>query len=397
MATKTQGGMVRNAPQNDDESVDAEGTEAHDRSGSAEDRLSERDKLFARIDAQRNAGVQEDIDYAFSTGDPAAAQAEAARRKATKDKAPDPQEAEVDAPHGEGAEPDPKQETDAEVTDDNGAGTSAPALPPEVVMQSGKAMLKLKVDGAERLVPLDTAIAQLQKGEAAEVRLQKAAELRKQLDAREAELNQRQARQSSGPPPATDAELEAEAKGLVDSLLTDDPAVAAKKLTGVLVKVRQAATPSIDENAIVSKAVQATRTTLKAESHAESLVTGLSKFQSEYPEIAKDPKLEAVADGMTDAIATENPSWTPEQVMLEAGKRTRAWVDSLRGGDGSAQNTSQNALDALATQRRDRKQNLRPLPPARSQRQQAARQQEQRQETPADVVAEMRRARGQAV
>lgn len=174
-------------------------------------------------------------------------------------------------------------------------------------------------------------------------------------------------------------------------MLTDDPKVAAAKLKGVLVKVRQAATSSIDENTVRQVAVQATKQTLKAESHAQSLVAGLTKFQSEYPEIANDPKLERVADGMTDAIATEHPEWSPEQVMLEAGKQTREWLETL-----GAKPAAPTPQPRLADVRRDRKEGLRPLPAQRSQRQQATKQNEV-VETPQSIVAEMRKARGQAV
>jgi hypothetical protein len=377
--TKNGGGS-----QIEDEGIDAPREGGEDRTGSAEERLGSREALFAAIDAKRNAGVQEDIDYAFATGDPAAAQAEADRRKNVK-----PADADTGVVTKTAAAPAPAEEADADTDVD-----VEPALPPEVVMQGGKAMLKLKVDGREKFVPLDSAIATLQKGEAAEVRLQSAAELRKNLDARQAELDAREARlksQSSAPPAATDADLEAEAQGLVDSLLTDDPKVAAKKLSGVLVKVRQAARPSIDENTLVAKAVQATRQSLRADDHATSLKTGLTKFQAEYSDIASDPMLERVADGKTETIAVEHPEWTPEQVMLEAGKQTREWVQSLRGEAPARQNPKPD----LAADRRDRKVGLRPLPQQRTGRPTQAKPADQA-ETPQSIVAAMRAARGQA-
>jgi len=385
--------------QNEDADLDTAEGGAEDRSGSAEDRLSAREKLFEQIDAKRNAGVQQDIDYAFSTGDPAAAQAEAERRANVKNAA------EVGANPGSKASAAGPKKQDASAApteaegDDGAEDDAASTLPPEVVFHAGKAHLRLKVDGKEQLTPLDTAIAQLQKGTAAEVRLQSAAELRKQLDARatalaakEAEINAKLQRQPSAPPAAADdKDLDSEVQGVVDSLLTDDPKVAAAKLKGVIVKVRQAASPSINEDTIRAVAVQATKQTLKETSHAQSLVVGLTKFQSEYPEIAKDPKLERVADGMTDAIATEHPEWSPEQVMLEAGRQTREWMESL--GMKPAADPAPLKPN-LADERRDRKAGLRPLPAQRSQRQQAAKQ-EAVVETPASIVAEMRRQRGQ--
>lgn len=199
------GGAVRNAPQNDEEDVDTAGDGAEDRSGSAEDRLSARDKLFEAIDAKRNAAVQADVDYAFATGDPAAAQAEAERRanqsKSTEEDAAASarKAAPADKSSNGTAAGSRRQDVSETPSEADGGGevsdddTAAVNLPPEVVLRAGKAHLKLKVDGREQFVPLDTAIAQLQKGGAAEVRLQQAAELRKQLDARATELDAREA------------------------------------------------------------------------------------------------------------------------------------------------------------------------------------------------------------
>src|ERR1041385_8254945 len=292
MKPTVKGGAVRTEPQNDEIDVDAPGEGAEDRSGSAEERLSGREALFAAIDAKRNAAVQEDIDYAFETGDPAAAQAEAARRtrQAEKDKEPKDEKTEGAEDSAGKAGESPAVKTDeaeegADVTDDN-APSEADPLADFVVLQGGKPMMKLKVDGKEKLVPLEAARAQLQKGDAAEVRLQQAAELRKALTAKEAELNAREAKLKSQPsvPPAAadDKDLDAEVQGVVDSLFTDNAAVAATKLKSVLVKVRQAATPSIDENTIRNVAVQATRQTLAEDSAKTNLVSGLKKFQTEY-------------------------------------------------------------------------------------------------------------------
>ena len=395
MKPTVKGGAVRTEPQNDETDVDAPGEGAEDRSGSAEERLSGREALFAKIDAQRNVAVQQDIDYAFETGDPAAAQAEAARRanKAAKDN--ERQQDAESSPAEAAAAVATEGDAPAEVEPGDAAAKDAPADPLAdyiVVGTDGKPAMRLKVDGKEKLVPLDAARAQLQKGDAAEVRLQQAAELRKQLTAKEQELTAREAKLKSQPsiPPvaADDPSLDAEAQDVVNSLLTDDPAVAAKKLKGVLVKVRQAATPSIDETAIINKAVQATRQTIADDNTKTNLVSGLKKFQTEYSDIAKDPQLERIADGMTTTIAEEHPEWTPEQVMLEAGKKTREWLQGLTG-------TAPASKPNLAEVRRDRKETLRPLPAQRSTRP-APQAKTPVVDTPKSIVEEMRKARGQA-
>ena len=57
-----------------------------------------------------------------------------------------------------------------------------------IVMDGDAAMFKTKVDGEERLIPLDAARSQLQKHVAAEVRLARVAAERKDLDVREAAM-----------------------------------------------------------------------------------------------------------------------------------------------------------------------------------------------------------------
>jgi len=398
MKPTVKGGAVRTEPQNDEIDVDAPGEGAEDRSGSAEERLSGREALFAAIDAKRNAAVQEDIDYAFETGDPAAAQAEAARRTRQAEKDKEPKVVKTEGEQDSAADSGDKQDVvepagvEAGSATDGAPADEADPLADFIVVQNGKPAMKLKVDGKEKLVPLEAARAQLQKGDAAEVRLQQAAELRKSLAAKEADLNAREAKLKSQPsvPPAAadDKDLDAEVQGVVDSLFTDNAAVAATKLKSVLVKVRQAATPSVDEATIRNVAVQATRQTLAEDSAKTNLVTGLKKFQTEYSDIAKDPQLERIADGMTTTIAEEHPEWSPEQVMLEAGKKTREWLQSLTG-------TAPAPKPNLAEERRDRKVNLRPLPAQRSVRPSPAAKTAV-VETPQSIVAEMRKARGQA-
>lgn len=257
-----------------------------------------------------------------------------------------------------------------------------------VVVSDGKPMLKLKVDGGDRLVPFDTARATLQKNEAADRRLQQAAEQTKLLKQREEQIQAREAdfaaRTKSQLPSkdAGDQNLDEEARQLAHSLLNateDEVAASLKKF----LSHRQAA-PAVDQDEIITKAVRTAEERLTAKTQEREIATGFKQFQRDYPDIAADAKLFKVADGMTDEIAVEHPEWSPAEVMLEAGKRTKAWVDSFKP-----------APTPPVVDRQTRKEELRPMPQARTARQNAP--EPEKPKSPQEILMEIRKARGQAV
>lgn len=265
-----------------------------------------------------------------------------------------------------------------------------------VVRVNGKPMFKAMVDGQEKLIPLETARAQLQKHVAADIRLQDVARQRKELEnraavvtAKERELGARAAAPAAAP--ADDAALETEAVELVRSLVNETEAQAAARLAKTLKTIRQAAAPQIDVKAIVKQAGDEAEARIVARDTGRAMTEGLTAFQRNYPDIAGDPDLFALADRKTDAIAEEHPEWTPQQVMDEAGRQTHAWMKErgmqIRPGVRQGNGTPNN--------RQQRKDGLRPMPAVRSARPAPAQQQSDVQ-SPADAVAEMRKARGQA-
>jgi len=381
------------ASQTEDETIDE--TQAT-KEPSREKPANPRDAIFARIDALREQGLEKDGEYALSTGHPMAVQVEAERRAkaassssaeaagtagAARPEAPTVVEG-LDKP--EEAEPGDGSDMDAEPLAKHG-----------IVLKDGKPALKLKVDGKESLVPLDAARATLQKHTAAEVRLQQAAEQRRQNDeraaqlaAKEAELNARSVKsQPSAVAAADDQGLREEAKALVSSLLTDSEDVAAEKLAKTLARTRQAATPPVSVDEVADKAAKAVETRLADRDAKKDQVTGFLAFKDQYPEIESSPELFKVADSKTDAISEAHPEWSPSQVMLEAGRQTKEWLTSLSG-------VPAKPTPSPTNDRQARKENLRPMPPTRSARAVAAKDAPVA-ETPADIVASMRKARGQ--
>ena len=273
-----------------------------------------------------------------------------------------------------------------------------------IVMDGEAAMFRTKVDGEDRLIPLESAKAQLQKHVAADVRLQQVAKERKELEAREEAIRQNEAAlsaklssQETSPPSevtsdVSDQDLQREAQAVVKTLFTGSEDEAVESLTALLGKTSQARGPSVNPDEVVSQAVAAARAERAAEREREALEakqkdlnTGFETFSEEYPEIVGDINLFRYADGMTDTIAEEHPDWAPSQVMHEAGVRTREWISTLKGEEKPA--------DPTPNDRHNRKRNLKPMPQTRSAVQE--REQEAPLETPASILEDMRNARGQ--
>lgn len=267
--------------------------------------------------------------------------------------------------------------------------------------ETKEVFFKAKVNGKEEYIPYEKAMRSIQIHESADQRLQEANQVQQQLATREQTIAAReqdlQTRLESMHTPTqevqpspdaglTDEELLAKSKEIVSGLFTEDQETASAKLAEVLKETRgAAATPQVDPDAIAAQAVTAAREQLSAEAVDRDVKAGYTKFTEDYPDIAEDDRLFQVADGMTDTIRTEHPDWMPSQVMLEAGKRTRELVKSFKG-ETSEQPTQPN-------DRQERKRQLRPIPRVRAGTQE--KEPEERPETPADVLADIRASRGQ--
>ena len=292
-----------------------------------------------------------------------------------------------------------------------------------IVMQNGAPMVKAKVNGEERLIPLADAKRQVQIGVAAEVRMQNAAQAEKLLNDRankltagEAALAARMKVLQSQPsvpkkPDLTDEELEREATEIFETAFSGTEEDAAKKLAKTLVKIRDSAaarvqpTPRLDTDAIARQAANIATGVLTEQSRKKDMTKAYEKFKGDYPEIMKDPHLYKMADGLTDQVEREHPDWNIAQVMDEAGKRTRDWVKGLRGdaedtGDNPTPKPkpNQNSLvsDTTTQTRQERKAGLVRMPT-----QQGAAVYSEPEETgdveqsPQAAFAELKKARGQ--
>jgi hypothetical protein len=359
---------------------------------------SARDLLLEGIDAKIEQKRQDDDDYVLQSGDTRAVmmaaemRREAAGKPIRSDQPRDEAGRYVETAEA-GADGDPYPEGNAEVERDAAPAAKDP-LEEYVVREAGKPpMFKALVDGKVRLIPLDQARAQLQKHVAAEQRLEQATARSKELDARERALKARETARVTPPKPVMpaydDASLDADSKEIVRSLLSDSEDKAAGTVAKVLKKIR-AATPQVDLNSVGKQAASIARQEIAVEDHQRAMASGFDKFAADYSEIANDPKLFAIADREADAIAKEHPEWKPEQVFLEAGRKTNEWLTSM----GVKPKAKPSAPSDLDSRRQQAKQKLTPMPQARSVRP-APTADPNADDSPGGYLGDLRKARGQ--
>jgi len=350
--------------------------------------------LIEALAAKRQAAYKASTDEAVASGliQKEQIQDESTTEEEQQDVAPESHDdKQTELAQDEGTDTDVEQEPDSKeaVAGDNEESDQPDLnklLADHVVVEGGKVKFKLKVDGQEQLIDREELTRDAQKLKAADARLRQAADVNKHLTARQQELDAREAKlKAREQPPASagadDKELDAEAEEFSKLVLEgtkEEIAAATKKL----LKKRSSAAPPVDEDAIVRK----TRAQLAQEAYDASLVRGFEKFEKDYPEIFNDENLRAAADQRTNRISNEHPDWAPERVIEEAAKQTQQWLKSIAKPAAGGKKPLEN--------RDSRKQNLRQLPGQRSAKNEAP--QGPKPQTRSEVIAEMRKARGQA-
>lgn len=356
--------------------------------------VESRDQMLARIDEQIvEQRVREESEF-LESADPRAALLhqqmldEAAGRETSADRVRSGQQERQEHRAAE------RQVTQEAITaadrvtrvDDQGADPLADFI----VTRNGRQMFRAVVDGKTVEMPLEEARANIQKNVAADRRLQEAANRRRELDIREENLRKReQARPTA--PVADTLDLDAEAADLVKVLVSAPEDVAAKRLAQTLKKIRQASAP-IDTNALVSQAADVAEQRVAARNDIQAKASGFKKFQEDYADVANDPDLYALADRRSDLIYAEHPEWSPEKIMLEAGKQAREWLAQKSGKPLVTQRQTQ--VDANRN-RQETKQKLRPMPVSRTAIPTAPAD-EGSDGSPQDALVEIRKSRGQA-
>jgi hypothetical protein len=359
--------------------------------------VSARDEALANLYADYDGAVQEEIseqtpdDYLVAgmpppdedvTAEPPSRDANSRLPSQQQPAQLDPDGAESVAPmHPAPAERDPLPEE-----------LQGNPLADFIVMQGNVPMMKMNVNGQMVLRPLTEVQSAENSMSAANVRHRENAAWQKDLQQREQNMQdalQRSTQPSQPSPPApadvNDGELLVKAKETISEMYQGDEELAAQKLVEFARSLPQApAAQQVNANEIEMRAVARAKREIQEEGFRDAVQDGWNAFVGNYPDLAADRGLVRYADGLTDTIEKEHPTWSPTQVMAEAGNQTRVWRDQFK--------TPANEPDPLRD-RRETKRELTPLPSPKTGRQEP--EPEEPDQTPADYIAELRESRGQ--
>ena len=256
-------------------------------------------------------------------------------------------------------------------------------------------LTKVKVDGNEIEVPFNDLQNSHQKDKASQQRFEQAAQYGRQIQAREQQLNahiqqlQQQQRMQQQPPQDAAEEVEDSSdliKKYHEALYEDDAEKASDLFKTLTKQGRTQATPNVQE--VVNQEIgrQFNQMQRQAEqqkqwAYHKSLEDSVKWFESEYPDVAGAAELRAIADNRTVTLTQEHPDWTPQQIIQEAAESTREWAKSFLEPD------KQN-------ERVSRKRKIVQHPKAASASAQIG-EDDPVPQTPAQIIEEMRRVRGQ--
>lgn len=239
----------------------------------------------------------------------------------------------------------PEDETDdqPEVTPEPPVETKAD-LPDGIYQKDGEFYFKAKVDGEEVELPYKKAIAQIQKQEAADRRLQQAVMVQRELEQERARLQQLQeqlqaqsqkaAESSQSQPPPEDGDADKRVDAIIDNLY-DGNADEAKAALRELLNRQQTPppTPTVDPTAIEQSVIQR----IKEEQRAQEQQAAIARFRSDNPDVFEDPELYSLVDQLGLHVQNSDPTLDTYQVLARATDMAR----KARGEGQTDQNVRQ--------------------------------------------------------
>jgi len=242
--------------------------------------------------------------------------------------------------------------TSEEVVDEEEIQHEDPTSP--VFLKNGQWFTTVKINGAETNVPFDGLKVSHQKDAASQQRFEEAAVKEKWLNQKESQLRsyvqklqtQKQATPSptQDDAPQKDTNFTEVAKEYHQALYEDDADKAAELLQTLTTGRSQGATPNVEE--AVNKALQEAFSRQQMEQartqqrdYQKSVKDAVGWFETEYPEIAGNAELRAIADNRTVTIMKEKPSLAPGYVIQAAAEYAREWA-SLNLSSGTNERTA---------------------------------------------------------
>ena len=269
---------------------------------------------------------------------------------------------------------------------------------PPVWLKDNQWVTSVKVNGQETIVPFEGLKVSHQKDSASQQRFEQAAAKEKWLNGKEAQLRQyveslKQKEQESlpetqGDEPKTDTNFAEVAKEYHQALYEDDADKAAELLQTLTSGRSQGATPNVEE--AVNKALQEAFSRQQMEQaraqqrdYQKSVKDAVGWFETEYPEIAGNAELRAIADNRTVTIMKEKPSLAPGYVIQAAAEYAREWANL-------------NLSNGKSNERAARKKRIvsEPKPARKSAK---IGEDDEVEKTPSQVIEEMRAERGQSL
>lgn len=250
-------------------------------------------------------------------------------------------------------------------------------IPAEKIADAPR-MVRVKIDGEEQEIPENDVIKGFQKDATASKRLEEASRIKKELDARETALAERerqivaaqaaQAIKDSPTPPAPEGDA---VKEFLTAFYEGDEEKTEQALRR-LTAGRPSATPEPDYKSIVP----AVKDQVKKELEAEKAVM---EFTKDYKDIIDDPYLAKVADTFFDAEIKGGKSFS--EALTTAGNNTRDWIKKY----------APEPASTARQERLSRKESIDNLPVTSAVSGAVSKDEP---ETPSSIIAKMREARG---
>ena len=254
-----------------------------------------------------------------------------------------------------------------------------------------------KVNGENTSVPWEQVVSQYQKNTSADQRLQEASERQRELADYEEKLNayraqlEAQTRQLSATDaseevsPSTSDATDALYEQYHDALFQGDEAKASGLLKQIRAVDRQPA-QQVDVSSIIERTkaeIREEEKQARERGYEMRRKQAVEMFHSEYPDVAQDTGMLAVADRRSAELYSENPTRDPWDIMQECANYAQDWlktkVDSMGGG-------------SKEESRAQRKQNLDEVVPRNIKSHIGD---DVEEPTYSDIIAEMKQGRGQ--
>ena len=284
-------------------------------------------------------------------------------------------------------------DTSTEERDEEEIQQEDPTSP--IWLKDGQWFTTVKVNGTETNVPFEGLKVSHQKDAASQQRFEEAAVKEKWLNQKEVQLRsyvqKLQSQQQATPPPTqgdepkTDTNFTEVAKEYHQALYEDDADKAAELLQTLTTGRSQQATPNVEE--AVNKALQEAfarqqmeQARTQQKDYQKSVKDAVSWFETEYPEIAGNAELRAIADNRTVTIMKEKPSMAPGYVIQAAAEYAREWANLNLGGKSNERTARKKRIVSE---------------PKPAQKRAKIGEDDEVEKTPSQVIADMRVERGQ--